>query len=234
MEDKKEILNNFEEDVQRRKIWFQTPDPSFLDLSTLSRVPYNWLSYNRVASGPYAKAPVKPVNNYVQNIALKPSLAGISGNEVTLTFRLYADMYLLKNNETIEQEDLKEDFYHVDRPWMRQYYLTNEKMDKRDDCFDGTFKFFVPWFIDQDGEVTYSNADDSPFFIQEKRDYWFNPKPDHEFVNPHMVTFQFKKTGKHMHDEELGIPRRGDATFNMTMSVSDIILESIKEYYANN
>lgn len=226
--EEKQILHDKANVLDNQMVWHNTPDPNFVEISRLSRVKDVWLSNEIVRSGKYSKSAIKPVNGYVQEIGHPPKVLSIHGNEVTIRFFLYADMYILKD----ESEDLG--FYHVDRPWMRQYYLTNEVIPDNEYCFNGTFKFFVPWFIDESLEVTYLNVEDSPFLVEERRDYWFRPEDHHEIVTPHMVPFKFKKVGKHMHDSELGIPRRGDPMFDMKVRVSDIILEKIKEEYANN
>lgn len=226
--EKRQILNDYHHSLDDREIWYDTKDPNFIEISMRSRVRHSWLSYQPVLASKYANSPIKPTSGYVANIGYEPSLVDISGNQVTIRNYLYADMYLLKD----DTQDLG--FYHIDRPWMRQYYLTSEVIPDNDYCFNGTFKFFVPWFLDDNVEVTYLNVAESPFLVQGKTDFWFKPHSGHEFVNPHMVAFKFKKIGKHMEDNELGIPRRGDPMFDMQFRVSDIMLERIKEYYANN
>lgn len=221
----KKILNGFEEAVDGRKIWYHTPDPNFIELSKKSRVPHHWLSYDLVKSGKYSDAPIKPINGYVQNIYHEPQVIGISGNTVTIRFFLSADIYL--------REDPEEDngFYNVDRLWMRQYYLSGEHMQEFDSCYPGTFKFFVPWFVDQTGEVEYLNVDDSHFVVQNKKDMWFTPDKDSVFVMPHMVLFRFKKIKI---NKEFYTIDKGTPMFDMKVAVSDIILSKIKESNANN
>jgi hypothetical protein len=223
----KQLIKDVNGDLTRKEIWYETPDPNFIELCRDSRVAGSWMSYQKVLSGEYANSPIKPISNYVANIGYRPSLVSITNNTVRLRFHLYADMFLLKE----EGKDL----YHVDRTWIRQYYLTNHKMETREDCFEETFKFYVPWAIDESVEVSYLQPDiETPFIIQEKKDFWYKVPNNIEEVGPHFVSFMFKKVGSHMEDNELGIPRRGDAMFDMEATVSDIMVERIKEYYANN
>lgn len=224
---KQEILHDGGGHLNNREVWYNTPDPDFIDICKKSMVQQSWISYQKVLSGKYGSAPVKPISNYVANIGYEPELVSISGNVVRLRVHLYADMFLLKK--------LDQDLYHVDRPWVRQYYLTSHQMDSREDCFDGTFKFYVPWAFDENVEVSYLSPEvDSPFVIQEAKDYWHKMPKYADSVRPHFVYFKFKKTGKHMVDKELGIPRRGDPIFDIVAEFDGIMLERIKEYYAKD
>lgn len=221
----KKILNGFEEAVDGRRVWYNTPDPNFVELSKKSRIPHRWLSYDIVREGKYINLPIKPINGYVQNIYDEPKVIDITENKVTVRFFLSADIYLCENSE----ED--NGFYNVDRLWMRQYYLSEEHMKEIDECYPGTFKFFVPWFIDQTGEVEYLNVDESHFVIQSKKDMWFTPDTKSAFIMPHMVLFRFKhiKINKEFYTIDKGTPM-----FDMRVTVNDIMLSKIKEIYANN
>lgn len=223
----KEMIHDSQGAIDNKNIWYDTEDPDFVDISLKSMVNRSWLSYKKVLEGKYQDSIIKPLSNYVQNIATPPSLVSIEGSKVKLRFHLYADMYLLKE----EGKDL----YHVDRPWMRQYYNTKHTMPEREDCFEGTYKFFVPWFVDANLEVSYLQPDvESAFIVEETKDFWYKPPTDALFLHPHFVMFKFKKIGSHMEDAELGIPRRGSPTFDMEFSGDDIMVERIKEFYANN
>lgn len=224
---KQDILHDNDGHLNQREIWYKTPDPDFIDISRKSMVPSSWISYHKAIAGKYKNAPVKPISNYVANIGYEPELVSIDGNVVRIRVHLYADMFLLKKPE--------EELYHVDRTWIRQYYLTNHAMPAMDNCFDGTFKFYVPWVFDTAAEVRYvSSGEDSPFVIEEASDYWHGIPRYVDTVTPHFVFFKFKKVGSHMVDEELGIPRRGDPIFDVIATVDDIMVDRIKEYYAKD
>jgi hypothetical protein len=66
------------------------------------------------------------------------------------------------------------------------------------------------------------------------RDYWHGIPKYVDTVNPHFVYFKFKKSGSHMVDQELGIPRRGDPIFDIEAELDDIMVERIREYYAKD
>jgi len=226
--DRQDILHDNGGNLLNRDIWYETKDPDFIDISMKSMVASNWMSYERVLEGPYANSPIKPINNYVQNIATEPTLVGIFNNIIKLRFHLYADMYLLKKPD--------EDLVHVDRTWIRQYYLTDYQMPVREDCFPETFKFYVPWFLEDSPNFKILNSEEeSPFLVLEgPSSFPLPPKGHRGLVSPAFVVFQIKKTGKRWQDEELGIPRRGDPIFDLEIPVSDIILERVRKHYAKD
>lgn len=228
--DEPKILQD-EEILDDKDIWYNTPDPDFVDLSLKSQVAGFWLSYQPVFASKWRDLPIKPVNNYVANIAERPDLLSIKDNIVTLRFKLYADMYLLVSDTDPKQD---QGLYNVDRPWMRQYYKTSYVMPDRDDCFKPTYKFFVPWFVDRNTEVHYTPVDSSPVVVEPTSDFWFAPHPTTEFVSPHMVPFKFKNEGPHMQSQTLGLPRRNNPIFDMSFAADDIMVERIKEQYAND
>lgn len=225
---KQEILHDSENHLDNRDVWYNTKDPDFLDISVKSMVVERWLSYDPVRAGKYKDSPIKPINNYVQNIATPPTLVSIAENKVRLRYHLYADIFLLKK----EGKEL----YHVDRTWIRQYYLTNANMPDRDDCFEGTFKFFIPWFVEESPNFKILQPDqESPVVVIEGYSHFpLPPSKTERYVNTSFVLFKFRNTGSHMVDAELGIPRRGDPIFDLEFTVNDIILERIEKYYAQD
>jgi len=230
----KEMVSDSQGALADKNIWYTTKDPDFVEISLRSLVRPSWLDYRPVLQGRYSSSVLKPLSNYVENIGTEPSIVSIIGNTVRFRFYLYADIYLLGENDS---------FYNVDRTWMRQYYLTDKHLNDPDNqCFDGTFKFFVPWFIEDNLEVRYEQCSDveSPVLVEATNDFWHKPVINSEsisrpmFLSPHFVSFKFKKYGSHMEDDIFGIPRRGAPIFDMVASVSDIMLKRIKEQYAYN
>ena len=210
-----------------KNLWYESPDPDFIELNFKSRVEAGWLSAAPVYRK-YKTSGIMPISNYVDNIGTEPELVSISGNRVKLRQLAFADIFLL--------EEDGEDFYNVDRPWMRQYYNTNLELPQSDDCFPGTYKFFVTWVPKETTEISYRQSDaDSPVIIQDKNDRWiFDKNVEMEFIQPHMVAFSFKRVGNHMEDSEFGVIRRGMPLFDMEFTVSDIILEEIRKFYAKD
>jgi hypothetical protein len=212
----KESENNF-------NIWYDTYDPNFIDINKNSRMPYKWLTYSRIIEGRYASSPIKPINKYVEALYPAPILLDISNNMVTLQQRNHADFFLLVRDNG--------EFYNVDRPWQRQYYQTKESFDIPENCFQEVYKFYVPWFIDQNIEVSFETVDNSPFYIYNKRDMFYRVQGVPEFVEPMFVAFSFKRVGNHMEDNDFGIIKRNSPMFNIKFYADDILVEKIRKFY---
>jgi hypothetical protein len=209
-------INNFD-------IWYNTKDPFFTELSQKSNIPFNWLAYKTVLSGENKDSVIKPINRYVERLVPPPDLISINNNIVTLRQRNHAEFFLL------EKEDGS--FYNVDRPWQRQYYNSALDFDA-DNCYPGTFKFYVPWFIDE-SVVAYFHPpkEDTPFHTYSSIANYGRVPDDARFVEPHFVPFRFKRVGPHMIDDKFGKIPIGSAMYDIMFYADDIIIERVKEFY---
>lgn len=209
-------INNFE-------IWYETKDPNFTELSRRSNIPMNWMSYQVVLSGDNKDSIIKPINRYVERLVPPPKLISIKDNIVRLRQGNHAEMFLL------EKED--GEFYNVDRPWQRQYYNTALDLEA-EDCFPGTFKFYVPWFIDENIPVYFHpSEEESPFRTFPTMAPYHKVPSDVRFVEPHFVPFRFKRVGSHMINDKFGKIPRQSAMYDMVFYADDIIIERVKEFY---
>lgn len=209
--------------------WVTSPDPDFKTLYADVRAPENWVSFETVATGRYAKEVIKPLSNYNSVLVPPPELKSIVGNIVTLRYRTFADIYVIDKGES-------GNFYNVDRPWVRQYYMTAKDYPVPEDAWSKTYKFYTPWFLDYKVEVTYKPIfdEETPFYVQETRDMWHPVHKEVVIANPHFVPFNFKKVGSHMKDADYGVIEIGSPMFDMEFVADDIILEKVRSFYANN
>jgi hypothetical protein len=209
-------------------IWYDSEDPQFTYINTRSNVPFKWMDYRFVLNGPLANAVIKPINMYSDYLIPPPELVSIENGVVRLRYKLHADIYLLDNGQK---------FYNVDRPWIRQYYQTRSDLEIPSNCFPGHYKFYTPWIIDEDLQVYIEESPNSSFNIHssnlEFRKIIDIISDEVTFINPNFVSFNFKKEGDHMEDEELGVIRRGANMFDMVFGTNDIMIERIKDFYAN-
>lgn len=208
-------------------IWQNSPDKSFLYINQRSRIKDRWLRFSTVLTdGNYANSIIKPINFYVENLYPAPVLLDITGNTITLQQRNHAEIFLLNKID---------EFYNIDRPHMRQYYLSDTKLDKPEDCFPGVFRFYVPWIIDSYVSVNIKRPqEESPFLIQEKSIQFNEINKDTPYIDPFMVDFQFRNAGTHMVDPDFAKIKRNQPMFNLEFTVSDIIVERVRNFYANN
>lgn len=210
-------------EIDTFNIWYDTKDPNFTELSQRSNIPFQWLSFQQILSGDNKDSLIKPINRYVERLVPPPQLIEIKDNIIRLRQYTHAEMFLL------EKED--GEFYNVDRPWQRQYYNTVLDFDAPD-CFPGTFKFYVPWFIDENIQVYfYPPEEATPFFSYPTIAGYHRMPLDVRFVEPHFVPFRFKRVGPHMVNKDFGkVPKRS-AMYDMVFYADDIIVERVKEFY---
>lgn len=204
-------------------VWYDTQDPQFVDICFKSGIPEFWMNFNRVRSGEYKDSILKPINRYVEALVPPPQLVSIDGNMVRLRQGNHAEMFLLIHEH--------EGFINRDRPWMRQYY--NTKLDlKAKDCFDGTYKFYVPWVLDENIDVFVEPSPvETPFNSYPVKHRFAKINPAVRYVEPPFVPFNFRSVGSHMVSENFGKIPRQSAMFDIVFYASDIIVERVKEFY---
>jgi hypothetical protein len=218
-----EMLEEFTHDFN---IWFNSPSESFLYINQRSRIPNKWLSYDRVLSGKYKDSIIKPSNLYVENLYIRPELVSIEGNTIRLRQGNHAEFFLLENDD---------EFYNKDRPWMRQYYMSDMDVELPGGCFPGNFRFYVPWFIDLDVIVKIKKPDaESPFYIYEREIDFKKTSAATTHIDPPFVNFHFKRVGSHMIDEKFSKVRRNSPMFDMVFEADDIIVQRVREFYNGN
>lgn len=220
-----------EEDVIRPltedfKIWYKSPSESFLYINERSRVFPRWLSYQEVLQDPrFSNSILKPINMYAKYLYPGPKLLSIENNMVTLQQGNHAEIFLLEDSEG---------FYNIDRPWVRQYYLSDKECDLPPNCFPGVFRFYIPWLINADVDVEIFQADDSPFVIHEKMISFNRIDPSTKKIDPEFVHFHFKNKGSHMVEDGFAKIPRQSPMFNIRFLANDIIVNEIKEFYEQN
>lgn len=204
-------------------IWYEYLDPNFTDICKRSRLPEKWISFQKVLSGKYSDSILKPINRYVEQLYPAPALLGITNNTVTLQQKNHAEFFMLETEGG--------NWYTLDRPWMRQYYKSNEPHRHQSGHVPMMFKFYVPWIIDSDIPVRFVQAENSPFTIYEDEYVFSKTNSGLDYYEPPMVRFQFKTSGDHMEYHNFGRILRQSPMFNITFEADDIIVESVRKFY---
>lgn len=217
------MMDNLQHDMF---IWDKSDTQGFLEVNSKSRVFEKWLRHDLVfRNKKYSGSIIKPLNTYVQNLYPAPILKSIDNNIVTLQQQNHAEIFLLNENNT---------FYHTDRPWVRQYYKSNRKYTLPENCFDGIYRFYMPWFIDDSVLADIVQPENSPFFIYNTK-IMFSHHDEHErFIEPPFIDFHFKRVGTHMIDDDFGKIPRLSPMFNIVFEASDIIIERVRNFYGKN
>jgi hypothetical protein len=207
-------------------VWYESYDPNFIDINRRSLVPEKWLSYQNINHNKFANSILKPINRYVEVLYPPPQIVSIIGNQVTLRQKTHAGIFLLNESGN---------FYNVDRPHMRQYYQTRIEHETTSDCFDQAYVFYIPWAIDADIEVSIEQPGvESPFEIKKSMAGYKRIDEFTRYIEPNFVAFKFKKVGPHMTNQDFGKIKPGSPMFDMTFSLSDILIERMREFYENN
>lgn len=204
-------------------VWYKTKDPVFSMISKDSRLPEKWISYSKVLEGKYRDSIIKPINSYVQNLYPMPKLISIENNVIRLRQTNHAEFFLLEKKDG--------SFVNMDRPWMRQYYNTDESHIPMAGCFPGTFKFYAPWYIDEDVHISYENSEHSPFYIYNKDSLHKTTPKDTKYLEPDFIPFHFKRVGPHMVNERFGKIKRDSPMFDIVFQGSDIIVQRVRNFY---
>lgn len=221
------VIDGMSNPSENFNVWYKSGSESFLDINSRSNIRPSWLNYSEVLSGYYSDSVIKPINHYVEKLYVKPKLISISNNVVTIQQTNHAEIFLLKR---ATDSTLKA----LDRPHMRQFYMSDKMRLISGNAFDQMYRFYVPWFLDVDGiKIKIKQPDNSPFTIEEKE--IISKKHDSEkIIDPEMIFFNFNSTGSHMVDQEYGRIKRQSPMFNMEFEADDIIIERIKEFYVKD
>lgn len=222
-QDKPQMFSNFEKDFD---IWYKSKNQSFLYITKRSCPFPSWYSYEKVKNNNFYKnSPIKPINNYVMNLYPPPKLVHIKDNRVRLRQGNHAEIFLL----------VKEDgsFYNLDRPWIRQYYLSDKDYSQDKSCFEGIFRFYVPWVLDFNVTARILKPEEeSPFLIYEDVINFSQIPTNTLEIEPPFVNFHFKKEGAHMIDRDFAKIKRQSPMYDIEFELNDImLLNRIKEFY---
>ncbi len=213
------ILNNTDYDFN---VWYNTYDPSFVDISAKSRIPDKWANYERILSGKHKDSVIKPINKYVEALYPAPTLISIEDNIVRLRQCNHAEIFLLQNDNVLKA---------LDRPWMRQFYQSMHEHPVDDDCFSQSFVAYVPWFVDANVSVTFEPVENSPFRAYKKSDHYSNIPEEAKYIEPMMVPFRFKRVGDHMVENNFGKIKRNVPIFDIVFQADDTIIERVRKFY---
>jgi hypothetical protein len=203
-------------------IWDKTKDPIFSKISLQSRLPKKWVEFKYVQK--YTNSIIKPINRYVEKLYPAPELISIENNIVRLRQKNHAEFFLLLNKNG--------SFYNLDRPWMRQYYNTENQIKEPADCFPGTYIFYTPWYIDADVKVFYEKPEqETAFFVYTSISNHKEFKDDDIYIEPDFIRFHFKKEGGHINRPGFGKIPRQTPMFDIVFECNDIMLKRVMEFY---
>lgn len=204
--------------------WQKGRKESFLQINFKSNIKDDWLRYKEVLGGEFKNSIIKPINKYMQKLAIPPKLLSIDDNIITLCQHNFAEIFLLDGKDT---------FSAMEKIHMRQFYLSDKTNIEDAECFNNTYRWAMTWFIDYEGlNINILNVEGSPFKFEEIS--YISKKENSETIDPKMLFFNFKRSGNHMRDQEYGRIKRDQPAFLISFKANDEVVEKVKEFYVYN
>jgi hypothetical protein len=192
--------------------WVDSEGLSFPELEKQSFIPAKWARYDLLEEK-YKNLLVKPVNKYVSSLYPKPELVSISGNLVRLRQKTHAEIWVKPREDG--------SLYALDKCHQRQFYPSH-LLIKNDECYEATYRFYVPWFINKNITLSFLNTgtDNSPFSIIENSINFIPPEHEPEYFDTPFVHFNIKKNGNYVKDHRYGIIDIGTPMYDIEFEVS--------------
>jgi len=195
--------------IKGSEFWVNSSHLPFRDILIESRIPGKWSVFSNIEKQ-YHEYALKPINRYVSNLYPKPELISYDRNSVRLRQYTHAEIWV---------EPQEDGLYALDKTWQRQFY-PSENMFAHTECFDATYKFYMPWLPDFNisGKVVNPDIQDPVFIINENILMFNSLNINQHFIDVPFVHFKIKKQGPHMKTNEYGI-------IDMHTPMYDLILE---------
>lgn len=203
--------------------WINSGNLSFSNIVRQSKIPDHWARYDSEYIK-NVKSVLKPVNKYVFSLYPRPEILNITSNLVTFRQRTHAEIWIEdKGNDVL---------YALDKCHQRQFYPSENNIDVSG-CFSATYRFYVPWFINKNVQISISPVENetTPFYINKKifiQNFIdiFTPYVDTKFVD-----FKIKNMGQHSLKENYGIISKNTAMYDMSVYLTDEEILKLKEDY---
>jgi hypothetical protein len=211
----------FKDNIYGSEFWLNSASMNFYDILTESRVPEKWKRFDLVEDQ-FLNLPIKPINRYVSNLYPIPELISLDVENLKVVLRQ-------KTHAEIWVEPRANGLYALDKTWQRQFYPSNNKYTHIE-CFDPTYKFYMPWFFDGDAEAKVFKVDGSPFHINDK-DLKFKTTHLSQQVDVNFVDFKIYKVGSHMVSQKYGIIDIGTPMYDLEISLTEKEMNAVYEQY---
>ena len=203
--------------------WINSGNLSFSNIVRQSKIPDHWARYDS-AYIKNVKSVLKPVNKYVFSLYPRPEILNITSNLVTFRQRTHAEIWIEDKGSDV--------LYALDKCHQRQFYPSENNIDVAG-CFSATYRFYVPWFINKNVQISISPVENqtTPFYINKKifiQNFIdiFTP-----YVNTEFVDFKIKNMGQNSLKENYGIISKNTAMYDMSVYLTDEEILKLKEDY---
>lgn len=205
--------------------WVDSESLSFSEILVQSNVPEKWARYNskNILS---LQSIIKPVNEYVFNLYPRPQIINVKNNKVTFRQRTHAEIWVEEKNNDV--------LYALDKCHQRQFYPSSNNLENPK-CFKPTYRFYVPWFINKDTEVSFSPIEDekTPFFINTSIFIGKTLSGSELHADTDFIDFKIKNTGNYHLKEKYAIISKNTAMYDMSVLLTKEEIDKIEKDYNN-
>lgn len=203
--------------------WINSENLSFSSIVRQSKIPEHWARYD----SEYVKninSVLKPVNKYALSLYPRPEILNISDNLVTFRQRTHAEIWVENKEDDV--------LYALDKCYQRQFYPSKNNIESNE-CFRPTYKFYIPWFINKDVNITIDPVldEDTPFSIVRKNFTANAIQANAPYADTEFVDFKIKNTGKYYLKEKYAIIGKNTSMYDMSVILSNEEIERLKDDY---
>ena len=203
--------------------WINSENLPFSSIVRQSKMPDHWARYD---SGyiQNIKSLLHPINRYAFSLYPRPEILEIYNNVVTFRQRTHAEIWVEDKGNDI--------LYALDKCNQRQFYPSANSFEDSG-CFKPTYRFYIPWFINKEVDVTIKNVKDetTPFYVNEKTFKSVVVEPHIPYADVEFVDFKIKNTGIYLLKEKYAIISKSTPMYDMSATLSDEEIERLKEDY---
>lgn len=203
--------------------WLESAKLPFSKILIESRVPEVWARYN-LRHLDKINSVLTPVNKYVLSLYPRPEIISIDNGVVTFRQRTHAEIWI--------EERSDKTLYALDKCHQRQFYPSVNVIESSQ-CFVPTYRFYIPWFINKNAEITIQqvNDEDTPFYINRKTFVTKEVDRLTSYVDTEFVDFKIKNTDEFFLKEDYRIINKNTPMYDMSVSLSDQEISILKDDY---
>lgn len=208
--------------IRGSEFWINSGELDWVNIQNASNLMAHWRVYGYIRNI-CADFGMLPINKYVLDLYPKPDLMSVVNNKVTFRQRTHAEIWV---------EPKEDGLYALDKCWQRQFYPSANFM-KHDDCFDATYRFYIPWIpLSTSGiEIRRVSDEFTPFIVNTSILNIDPPSTTTDFYQTEFIDFMIKKEGNHMHNERYGIIEIGTPMYDIVVEMSDEQIEKVLRQY---
>ena len=196
--------------------WLKMQNIDFKSICNISNIPRMWQENDYISNN------LMPVNNYVKIFGNPPKVKDIQSDKITIVQKTYSDIYIQKNE--IET-------YAIERSWQRQFYPSSNKypLDNINFFTDKTYKFYMPWIINNNINYKISLNNKNDFFYVPEQIGCFNYTDNN--INVPFIDFYFTKNKNYVEKDNYIIIPSESNMYNLEIYMNNNLIKDLLKFY---